>query len=77
MRIGGRLPSKILMARATGSVYQLDFVPTYNKNGQMDKGEPVPYRLTRNLAVFFSPFGVEGAFLGAMAAAAQVCSLQN
>lgn len=72
LRMGGRQPNKILMARATGAVHHMEFVPTYNKVGQLDKGEAVPYRLTRNLASFFSPFGVEGVFLGAMAAAAQV-----
>lgn len=71
--MGGRQPNKILMARATGAVHHTEFVPTYNKVGQLDKGEAVPYRLTRNLASFFSPFGVEGVFLGAQTAAAHVC----
>ena len=37
----------------------------------LDKPEVVPFRLTRNLATFFSPFGVEGVFLASFTAAAQ------
>jgi transformation/transcription domain-associated protein len=33
--------------------------------------EPVPFRLTRNLQTFFTPFGVEGLFVSSMCAAAQ------
>ena len=32
----------------------------------------MPFRLTRNLATFFTPFGVEGVFITSMVAAAQV-----
>ncbi len=51
---------------------QLEFFPSYANNGMLDKAEAVPFRLTRNLATFFSPFGVEGPFLSAMTAASQV-----
>lgn len=48
--------------------------------GVLERSEPVPFRLTRNLQTFFTPFGVEGVFITAMAVAAQVglhllCSL--
>jgi len=38
----------------------------------LERSEPVPFRLTRNLQTFFTPFGVEGVFITAMAVAAQV-----
>lgn len=43
----------------------------YNERGLLEKVEPVPFRLTRNLTTFFTAFGVEGAFTAAMANAAQ------
>ena len=42
--------------------------------GVLERSEPVPFRLTRNLQTFFTPFGVEGVFITAMAVAAQVRS---
>ena len=42
--------------------------------GVLERSEPVPFRLTRNLQTFFTPFGVEGVFITAMAVAAQVSS---
>ena len=43
--------------------------------GVLERSEPVPFRLTRNLQTFFTPFGVEGVFITAMAVAAQVTLL--
>ena len=43
--------------------------------GLLERSEPVPFRLTRNLQTFFTPFGVEGVFITAMAVAAQVSLL--
>lgn len=70
--IGGRTPYKILFARASGKTFQIDFYPVYDQRGMLERSEPVPFRLTRNLHTFFTPFGVEGVFVAAMAAAAQV-----
>ena len=42
----------------------------YNERGQLEKIEPVPFRLTRNLTAFFTAFGVEGVFTTTMANAA-------
>ena len=50
----------------------MDFYPVYDARGLLERSEPVPFRLTRNLHTFFTPFGVEGVFVSAMAAAAQV-----
>ncbi|KAL3681984.1 hypothetical protein R1sor_000006 [Riccia sorocarpa] len=71
LQIGGRSPNKILFARNTGKVFQNDFHPAYDMNGIVEFSEPVPFRLTRNLQTFFTPFGVEGFFVSSMCAAAQ------
>jgi transformation/transcription domain-associated protein len=71
LQIGGRTPNKILFAKNTGKVFQNDFHPAYDANGMIEFNEPVPFRLTRNLQTFFTPFGVEGLFVSAMCAAAQ------
>ncbi len=41
------------------------------QNGMIESGEAVPFRLTRNLRFFLTPFAVEGVLLSTMAAAAQ------
>ena len=66
------MPYKILFARNSGKTFQVDFIPSYDQKGILERTEPVPFRLTRNLHTFFTPFGVEGVFVSAMAAAAQV-----
>ena len=71
--IGGRTPYKVLFAKASGRALQLDFWPVYDARGLLERNEPVPFRLTRNLHTFFTPFGVEGMFVAALAAAAQAC----
>lgn len=43
----------------------------YDMHGMVEFAEPVPFRLTRNLQTFFTPFGVEGLFVSSMCAAAQ------
>ena len=74
LRIGGRAPQKIVFAKNTGRVFMLDFHPAFDGKGATEFAEPVPFRLTRNLHAFFTPFGVKGDFVAAMAAAAQACS---
>lgn len=71
LQIGGRSPNKILFAKNTGKVFQNDFHPGYDGNGVVEFSEPVPFRLTRNLQTFFTPFIVEGLFVSSMCAAAQ------
>lgn len=71
LQIGGRSPNKILFAKNTGKVFQNDFHPGYDGNGVVEFSEPVPFRLTRNLQTFFTPFTVEGLFVSSMCAAAQ------
>ena len=69
--VGGRSPNKILFAKSSGKLWQAEFYPTYNSHGLLERNEPVPFRLTRNLHTFFTPFGVEGIFVSALAVAAQ------
>jgi hypothetical protein len=57
--LSGRSPSKILFTRGSGRVFQLDLLPLYGDKGTVERIEVVPYRLTRNLATFFTAFGVE------------------
>ena len=68
---GGRSPSKILIARDSGKLHQVDFMPMYSDRAVLERTETVPFRLTRNLHTFFTAFGVEGMFTTAMVAAAQ------
>ncbi|XP_042382892.1 transcription-associated protein 1-like [Zingiber officinale] len=71
LQIGGRSPNKILFAKNTGKIFQIDFHPAYDVNGMIEFNEPVPFRLTRNMQTFFSQFGVEGPIISAICAAAQ------
>jgi hypothetical protein len=57
--LSGRSPSKILFAKDSGRLFQLDLLVLYNDKGMVERIEVVPYRLTRNLATFFTAFGVE------------------
>ncbi|GFR40173.1 hypothetical protein Agub_g730, partial [Astrephomene gubernaculifera] len=75
--INGRSPTKILFAKDTGRLYQTDVLPVYNDRGYLEKVEPVPFRLTRNLTAFFTAFGVEGVFSTVMANAAQALAARG
>ena len=77
LRIGGRAPPKILFARGSGRLWQADFVPSYDGRGLLDGPDPVPFRLTRNLATFFTAFGVEGVFIGALALGAEALAARG
>eukprot|EP00958_Prasinococcus_capsulatus_P028071 scaffold6247_cov416-Prasinococcus_capsulatus_cf.AAC.17 len=71
LHIGARAPTKTLFAKSSGKVFQLDFHCLYD-GGKLEAEEPVPFRLTRNLQSFITPFGVEGIFVTSMVAASQV-----
>ena len=73
--IGGRSPNKILFSQSSGQIWQTDLVPLYDGHGLLERNEPVPFRLTRNLVAFLSMFGVDGLFVTAMVCAAQVLNL--
>lgn len=71
LQLGGRSPNKILFTKSSGAVFQMDLYPIYDsRNFLLECNEPVPFRLTRNLVTFFTPFGVEGVFAIAMSATA-------
>lgn len=74
LRIGGRTPQKIAFTKNSGKIFMLDFHPAFDANGVVEYIEPVPFRLTRNLHTFFTPFGVKGDFVASMATAAHACS---
>lgn len=69
--IGCRTPTRLLFARSSGAVLQGDFFPNYGPDGSLENGEPVPFRLTRNLHTFLTEFGVNGGLAAAIGAAAQ------
>lgn len=72
LRIGSRVPGKILFTKSSGRVYQMEFAPQFDASGLLQRNhETVPFRLTRNLATFFTPFGVEGIFITAMVVAVE------
>ncbi|KAK9855808.1 hypothetical protein WJX84_006870 [Apatococcus fuscideae] len=75
--LGGRAPTKILFARSSGKLFQMEFFPSYDLRGLLERTEPVPFRLTRNLQTFFTPFGVDGIFITSMALAAQACLMPH
>ncbi|XRB06256.1 transformation/transcription domain-associated protein [Pycnococcus provasolii] len=69
--VGHRTPSRLLLSRNSGAVVQVDFFPNYGANGLLENAEAVPFRLTRNLHTFLTPFGVDGGMAVAIGAAAQ------
>ena len=85
-RCGGRQAQRLAFSRATGGVHQLDFGPVFTAGQPAPDGgalacplqapgdEPVPFRLTRNLHSFFTPFTVEGVFVPSLASAADACT---
>lgn len=78
LSLTGRVPGKILFSRSSGKVLQVDFYPIANQNGYVHQtDEVVPFRLTRNLAAFFTPFGVEGVFMTTMVCAAMALTQNN
>ena len=78
LSIGGRVPGKILFSRSSGKVLQVDFCPLVNAQGYVHQNEEaVPFRLTRNLATFFSPFGVEGVFKTSMVVTAMALTQRH
>ena len=70
-KIAGRSPKRTLFSRSTGQIQQLEFFPQYDNAYTIDGNEPVPFRLTRNLQTFLTPFGVEGVFVSAFSTAAR------
>lgn len=76
--VPNRAPNKLVFAKGSGRVTQTEFTPSYTslKTGGL-RVQDMPYRFTRNLHTFFSPFGVEGWFLTTMVLAAQAMLRTN
>ena len=70
--VGGRAPNKLLISKQSGRVHQLDFCAIYSGEGLLERIDPVPFRLTKNLQEFFTHYGVEGWFVSTLAAGADV-----
>lgn len=70
--VGSRSPNKLLIAKGSGKIHQLEFYPNYNNQCLLERNESVPFRLTRNLTSLFTPYGVEGWFVSTLTAAAEV-----
>jgi transformation/transcription domain-associated protein len=72
LNVGERTPDKLLFAFNTADVVSLEFRPVYMGNGTLlGAAEPVPFRLTPNLQVLFTPFGVSGSFAASFTAVAR------
>eukprot|EP00908_Phaeocystis_cordata_P015074 Transcript_26185.p2 GENE.Transcript_26185~~Transcript_26185.p2 ORF type:complete len:544 (+),score=249.13 Transcript_26185:705-2336(+) len=70
-------PHTMLIARDSGALLLTDFaLPAAGaaSGGSAAAPPAVPFRLSRNLVHFVSPFGVDGAFSGAFSAAAECCA---
>jgi hypothetical protein len=63
-----------LIARDTGNLLLTDFALPAAPLAADAPPTAVPFRLTRSLLHFVSPFGVDGAFSGAFSAAAECCA---
>ena len=63
-----------LIARDTGNLLLTDFALPAAPPAADAPPAAVPFRLTRSLLHFVSPFGVDGAFSGAFSAAAECCA---
>ena len=77
LQIGGRSPNKIMFTKNSGLTVQMDLYPVYDTRGLLECNEPVPFRLTRNLVTFFTPFGVEGVFATSLCCAASASIQPN
>lgn len=71
LMVGSRNPSRLLLSRNSGKAWIAELFPMYDDTNMLERQELVPFRLTRNLVVFFTPYGVEGPFVTSMCAAAQ------
>jgi transformation/transcription domain-associated protein len=58
--VGDRAPHKISLSTQSGCLVNLDFSTMYNQSQLLDNAEPVPFRLTRNMVTFLTPFMIDG-----------------
>ncbi len=77
LMVASRGPTRLLLARNSGKTWITELYPMYDDNNMLERQEVVPFRLTRNLVVFFTPYGVEGPFVSSMAAAAKALAAED
>jgi transformation/transcription domain-associated protein len=66
------MPHKLVFAKSSGAIYVQDMSVIYATNPEVkQKLLDMPYRFTRNMHTFVTPFGVEGWFLIAQVLASQ------
>merc|ERR1712072_1100287 len=71
LQVGGRSPNKIVFSRSSGAIFNSDFYPLFDSNGNGECSEPVPFRMSRNIQVLLTPFCLEGIFVTTIASCAQ------
>ena len=71
LHVGGRAPMRLEFSRKSGDIFHADFCAQLDATGGLCAPEAVPFRLTRNLQSFCTPFGVEGLLVASMAAGAK------
>lgn len=70
--LGGRSPGRVLVCKGSGALAHAELLTSYDRAFQLERGaEAVPFRLTRNMAAFIGPHGVDGVLIAAAVAAAQ------
>ena len=77
LQVGGRSPNKIIFSRSSGAIFNSDFYPLFDSNGNVECSEPVPFRLTRNFQTLLTPFCLEGVFVTTMASCAQAINSER
>jgi transformation/transcription domain-associated protein len=70
LNIEERALHKVQIGKNSGEMFQFDFRPTFNgTEGKLSRSESVPFRMTRNMQNFISPFGLQGILLNSMSVA--------
>jgi transformation/transcription domain-associated protein len=76
MAIGERSMHKVSFSRQSGMVFNSEFYINYNSQLVIEPHEAVPFRLTRNITTFFTPFVLEGIFVPVLTGT-NSCLLRN
>ena len=77
LQVGGRSPNKIIFSRSSGAIFNSDFYPLFDSNGNVECSEPVPFRMTRNIQVLLTPFCLEGIFVTTLSSCAQAINAER
>jgi len=77
LQVGGRTPNKMIFSRSSGAIFNSDFYPLFDGNGNVECSEPVPFRMTRNIQVLLTPFCLEGIFVTCMSSVSQAISAEH